>query len=154
MNNGVGRTPPALLPANRTALGTDGIGSDMFEEGRAGFFRLHEEDLSVGPSWALERLAAGADFAGRVFGEPLLGQIAVGAPADLVLLAYDAPAPLDEASLAGHWIFGVTSRCVRDVMVNGEIVVRDHRLARVDEASLAATAREQAARLWSRMETI
>jgi hypothetical protein len=43
---------------------------------------------------------------------------------------------------------------VRDVMVNGEIVVRDHRLTRVDEASLAATAREQSARLWSRMETI
>lgn len=151
LNNGVGRTALGSLTGS-VALGTDGIGSDMFEEARAGFFRRREEDLSVGPAWALDRLAAGSQLAGRIFGEPLLGRIAVGAPADLVVLDYDAPTPLDADSLGGHWIFGVASRSVRDVLVNGEVVVRGRRLARVDEASLAATAREQATRLWARME--
>jgi cytosine/adenosine deaminase-related metal-dependent hydrolase len=153
MNNGVGRTPLASLTGS-IVLGTDGIGSDMFEEGRAGFFRRHEEDLSVGPGWALDRLAASAAFCGRVFGEPLLGRVALGAPADLVVLDYNPPTPLDSASLAGHWIFGITSARVRDVMVAGDIVVRDRRLTRVDEHALAATARQQSERLWARMEAL
>ncbi|MEP7379747.1 MAG: amidohydrolase family protein, partial [Chloroflexota bacterium] len=113
MNNGAGRTPLALLQG-AVALGTDGIGADMFEEGRAGFFRRHEEDLAVGAGWALERLAAGSTLSGRIFEEPLLGRVALGAPADLVVLDYDPPTPLDAASLGGHWIFGIASTRVRD----------------------------------------
>jgi putative selenium metabolism protein SsnA len=151
MNNGVGRTPLGLL-AGQVALGTDGIGSDMFEEARAGFFRRHEEDLSVGAGWAVDRLAAGAQLCGRIFDEPLLGKIAVGAPADLAVLDYDPPTPLDAYSLGGHWIFGMSGARVRDVLVGGELVVRDRRLTRVDEAALAATARRESERLWARME--
>ena len=44
--HGVGRAPLHWL-GERVALGTDGIGSDMFEEGRAGFFRRREEELAV-----------------------------------------------------------------------------------------------------------
>jgi cytosine/adenosine deaminase-related metal-dependent hydrolase len=150
MNNGVGRTPLGLL-TGPVALGTDGIGSDMFEEARAGFFRRHEEELSVGPAWALDRLAAGSRIAGRAFDEPLLGSIAIGAPADLAVLDYDPPTPLDADSLGGHWIFGITSARVRDVLVAGELVVRDRRLTRVDEQALAATARDESERLWARM---
>jgi putative selenium metabolism protein SsnA len=151
MNNGVGRARLSLL-TGQVALGTDGIGSDMFEEARAGFFRRREEELSVGPAWAIDRLDAGAVLAGRIFDEPLLGSVAIGAPADLVVLDYDPPTPLDAGSLAGHWIFGITSACVRDVLVGGELVVRDRRLKRVDERALAATARDESERLWARME--
>ena len=151
MNNGVGRAPLGLL-SGRIALGTDGIGSDMFEEARAGFFRRHEEELSVDADWALDRLGAGGELAGRIFDDPLLGTIALGAPADLAVLDYDPPTPLDAGSLAGHWIFGITSARVRDVLVGGEVVVRDRRLTRVDDAALTAGAREQSERLWARME--
>jgi len=153
MNNGVGRTPLGLL-TGPVALGTDGIGSDMFEEARAGFFRRHEEELSVEPAWALDRLAAGAELSGRIFDEPLIGRIAVGAPADLAVLDYDPPTPLEAQSLAGHWIFGITGARVRDVLVGGELVVRDRRLTRVDEGALAATARKESERLWARMEAL
>ena len=153
MNNGVGRTPLGVF-SGPVALGTDGIGSDLFEEARAGFFRRHEEELSVGPAWALDRLAAGADLAGRIFDEPLLGTIAAGAPADVAVLDYDPPTPLDAGSLGGHWIFGIAGARVRDVLVGGELMVRDRRLTRVDEGALAATARHQSERLWARMEAL
>jgi cytosine/adenosine deaminase-related metal-dependent hydrolase len=77
-----------------------------------------------------------------------------GAPADLVVLDYTAPAPVHDASFAGHWIFGLGSRCVRDVMVAGEWVVLDRRLTRVDQDELAASARAEAERLWRRLEEI
>ena len=51
-------------------------------------------------------------------------------------------------------IFGLSSRHVRDVMVAGEWVVLDRRLARADHRELAAEARVQAARLWKRLDEI
>jgi putative selenium metabolism protein SsnA len=153
MNNSVGRAPVVATGAH-VALGTDGIGSDMFEESRAAFFRLREDDLGTTFDWPLARLAAGAAIAGRAFSEPQLGTLVPGAPADLVVLDYAAPAPLDEASFAGHWIFGLSSRVVRDVMVAGEWVVRDRRTTRVDQQELAAAARVQADRLWRRLDDI
>jgi putative selenium metabolism protein SsnA len=151
MNNSIGRARVALV-GSRVALGTDGIGGDMFEEARAAYFRLREDGGGAGAEWPLERLAEGARLAGRVFGEPLLGTLEPGAPADLVVLDYAAPAPVDERSFPGHWVFGLSARAVRDVMVAGEWVVQDRRLVRADEGELAELARAEAARLWRRLE--
>ncbi|HXR12053.1 MAG TPA: hypothetical protein VN770_07150, partial [Gaiellaceae bacterium] len=93
-------------------------------------------------------------LAGRSFGEPLLGTLEAGAPADIVVLDYAAPAPVTDASFAGHWIFALSSRHVRDVMVAGEWVVTDRRLTRVDQDELAASACIQARRLWERLDGI
>jgi putative selenium metabolism protein SsnA len=153
MNNSIGRARVAAL-GSHVALGTDGIGADMFEESRAAYFRLREDDLASPPSWPLERLAEGASFAGAAFGESRFGRLEPGAPADLVVLDYDAPAPLRESSFAGHWIFGLSSRHVRDVMVAGEWVVRDRKLTRVDQQELAAEARVEAERLWKRLDDV
>jgi putative selenium metabolism protein SsnA len=153
MNNAIGRARLDLL-GKRVALGTDGIGSDMFEESRTAYFRLREDDSGAGAQWPLERLAEGARFAGAVFGEPQLGTIQPGAPADLVVLDYAAPAPLHAGSFPGHWVFGLGSRCVRDVLVRGEWVVLDRRLTRTDTQELAAGARIQAERLWTRLDGV
>jgi putative selenium metabolism protein SsnA len=153
MNNAVGRASLGEL-GRRVSLGTDGIGSDMFEESRTAYFRLREADAAAAAGWALAHLAASARLAGRIFDEPLLGTLEPGAPADLAVLDYVPPAPLDEASLAGHWIFGLSARHVRHVMVGGEWVVRDRRLALADQDELAAQARAEAARLWRRLDEI
>ncbi len=153
MNNSIGRASVGTL-GPRLALGTDGIGSDMFEESRTAYFRLREDDMTAGADWPLARLAESARLAGRVFDEPLLGTLEPGAPADLVVLDYPAPAPIRDATFAGHWVFGLSSRAVRDVMVAGEWVVRDRRLARVDQRELAASACGEAERLWQRLAAI
>jgi putative selenium metabolism protein SsnA len=153
MNNSIGRARLALL-GERVSLGTDGIGSDMFEESRTAFFRLREDDGGTGGDWPLQRLAQSARFAGRAFGEPLLGVLDEGAPADLVVLDYAAPTPVHGGSFAGHWVFGLSSRHVRDVMVAGEWVVTDRQLTNVDQRELAAEALGQAERLWRRLEEI
>ena len=152
MYNGVGRPPLAEL--DRVALGTDGIGADLFEESRTAFLRLHEDGLDATPGWPLARLAEGARLVGGIFGEPALGSIVPGAPADLVVLEYEPPAPLDAGSLPGHWVFGLSSRNVRDVLVGGDVVVRDRRLVNVDQAELAAKAAVESRRLWDRLQQI
>jgi len=153
MNNAVGRARVSAL-GPWVVLGTDGIGSDMFEESRTAYFRLREDDLGVAPAWPLHHLAEGARFVGRAFGERRLGKLDSGAPADLVVLDYAPPAPLHDGSFAGHWVFGLGARWVRDVMVGGEWAVLDRRLTRVDQQQLAAEARGQAERLWKRLDEI
>jgi putative selenium metabolism protein SsnA len=153
MNNAVGRAHLDGL-AGRVALGTDGIGADMFEESRAAFFRLREDDVHAGAEWPLDRLAVGAELAAAAFGERHLGKLDAGAPADLVVLDYAIPTPLDTHSFPGHWVFGLASRHVRDVMVAGEWVVLDRQLVRADHRELAVEARMQAERLWRRLEDV
>ncbi len=153
MNNSIGRARLAAL-GERVSLGTDGIGSDMFEESHAAFFRLREDDGGTGGDWPLERLAESAHLAGRSFGEPLLGALEPGAPADLVVLDYAAPTPVRDGTFAGHWVFGLSARVVRDVMVAGEWVVADRRLTNVDQRQLAAEALVEAERLWWRLDEI
>jgi cytosine/adenosine deaminase-related metal-dependent hydrolase len=153
MNNGVGRAPVDLL-GGCVALGTDGIGSDMWEEARAAYLRRREMRIDVAPEWAVARLASGARVAGRAFDEPLLGTLVPGAPADLMVLLYARATPLSAENISDHCIFGISAGDVRDVIVGGEMVVRDRRLVRADELEIAAHAREESARLWRRMAEI
>lgn len=146
MNNAVGRARVLDL-GPRVALGTDGIGADMFAEAQAAFLAARDHGHAFDPLAALGRnwsLAASAFDAG-------LGRIEPGCPADLVVLAYDPPTPLDETNLFGHLLFGPGASSVRDLLVAGKLVVRDRRVLTVDEPELAARARAVAARLWQRM---
>ena len=150
MNNGVGYAP-VLDMGERVGLGTDGIDGDMFAEARVCYLKARERSLDVGPDFALERLASGASIVGASFGEPSLGRIEPGAPADLVVLEYRHPTPLQGDNLPGHFLFGMGAVDVRDVMVGGEWVVRARRHQLIDEEELAARCREAAPRLWDRM---
>ena len=153
MNNRVGRAPVGDLGPS-VALGTDGIDGDLFAESRTAFWRAREADPSVGPSWILERMAASSRLAAGAYEEPLLGTLQPSAPADLVVLAYDPPTPVTEENLAGHWAFGLSARHVRDVVVNGEVVVRERRLAKASEAEVRARCRDAAEALWRRMDAL
>jgi putative selenium metabolism protein SsnA len=152
MNNRVGHA--SVRGFSKLALGTDGIGGDMFAESTAAYWRARETDHTIGPRWVLEMLSESARFAGAALGEPLLGRIEPGAPADLVVLAYDPPSPLDEGNLAGHWLFGLSSRLVRDVLVAGRPLVRDRKPVGTDRMGTSGQSRDVAEDLWARMEAI
>jgi cytosine/adenosine deaminase-related metal-dependent hydrolase len=74
MNNSVGRSPADALGA-RIALGTDGIGADMFVESQVAYWRNREADVFAEPGATLARLAHGGGVAGTLFGEPSLGRL-------------------------------------------------------------------------------
>ena len=153
MNNAVGHSPFNHVGGG-VALGTDGIGGDMFSESQAGYFRAKEAETATPADWPLTRLAEGARFVGRVHGESLLGTLRPGAPADVVVRDYPTPTPLTAENLAGHWSFGLSPAQVRDVYVAGALVVADHRSTRVDELKVAAEGRHETERLWARLESI
>ncbi len=153
MNNSIGRAPVRRIK-DRVVIGTDGIGANMMDESRTAYFRLREDDPTVGITWPLERMAANARLAGRLFGEPLLGTIAPGAPADLVVLEYPSPTPVSAGNLAGHWVFGLDSLLVRDVMVAGEWSLLGFRMAAMDQDQIGAEATCVSIDLWERLAEI
>ena len=141
MQNAVGYADPATL-GPRVALGTDGMDADLFTEARVAHLRGRE---AYGPADGVDAVALLAN-SGRL-ADLVLGE----RPGDWIVLDYDPPTPLSAGNLAGHVLFGLGTRHVRDVVVNGEVVVRNRVPLRVDAARIRARAREEAARLWRRM---
>ncbi len=149
MNNAVGYNC-LLHRAKNVVLGTDGTSADMLEEFRFASFRHRE---SGGPWWPgdfLRCLDRGNRLMERYSGVAQ-GRVEAGFAADLALWDYDPPTPLTGGNIAGHVAFGLSSRSLRSVMVDGEFVIEDRR-PRFDAERIAAEAREQATRLWKRME--
>jgi cytosine/adenosine deaminase-related metal-dependent hydrolase len=116
--------------------------ADLFTEARVAHLRARE---AYGP-------AGGIDAVALLARSQHLADAALGRrPGDWIVLDYDPPTALTEASLAEHVLFGLGTRHVRDVIVNGEAIVEGRRPTRVDAAAVHARAREEAARLWERM---
>ena len=157
MNNAVGYNALLHRFAN-VVLGTDGMSADMLEEFRFAAFRQRE---AGGPWWPgglppLPRPRQPADgalhgWSHRLVQRPGLRTRGPRAVADLVLWDYDPPTPFVGGNIAGHIAFGLSSRSVRSVMVNGAFVVAD-RSPVFDADGIAAKARAETKRLWQRME--
>jgi 5-methylthioadenosine/S-adenosylhomocysteine deaminase len=77
----------------------------------------------------------------------LTGRLAVGEPADLVLLDVTGPhaTPLPDA--VAHAAYAARGADVTDVVVAGRRLLADRRLTTLDEATIRDDARRRAARI-------
>ncbi len=151
MNNNVGYNH-RLPEFKHFALGTDGIGGDMFTELKSAYFKHRDAGGSLGPGDFLQALASGNEILRRIFGRSF-GRLEPEYAADLVVATYASPTPLVAENIAGHMVFGMGAEIVETVMIEGRIVMRDRRLS-ADTEAIYREARGQAVRLWERMKTI
>jgi 5-methylthioadenosine/S-adenosylhomocysteine deaminase len=79
-----------------------------------------------------------------------IGSIEPGKLADLVVHDARGPHWAPPGDIALQLVWGTDGRTVRDVLVGGEVVLRDRRSTRVDEDALAADARRASAALLER----
>jgi putative selenium metabolism protein SsnA len=155
MNNAVGcaRVPRLLDDGILVGLGTDGFSASMFDEMKvANLIHRHEaRDPRVGHDVA-RRLCIenNPEIASRLVGS-LVGTLERGSLADVIVLGYAPPTPLETGNFVGHLIFGLTGWMVESVMVNGSFVMRDRELLTADASAVSARARELARALWRRM---
>ncbi|MBZ5620941.1 MAG: putative aminohydrolase SsnA [Acidobacteriia bacterium] len=133
-------------------LGSDGYTPRMWDEFKTAF---HVQKLQAGdPRVAYAEAYAAAFLNNRaivkkVFGMEI-GRIETGAQADLILVDYFPPTPIDSGNLFGHILFGIANAPVDSLMVNGRWVVRDRQCVNVDEPHMAEKAAAQARALWER----
>ncbi|AZR73602.1 chlorohydrolase [Anoxybacter fermentans] len=133
-------------------LGTDGFTSDMFESVKVANI-LHKHELKdPSASWAEvpemiftnnQRILA------KYFKNPI-GQLIEGAYADVIILDYDPPTPLDETNYYGHILFGVSGGRVVTTIINGKVLMKDREIKGFDLDEIHARSRELAQKLWIR----
>ncbi|MEW5983622.1 MAG: amidohydrolase family protein [Acidobacteriota bacterium] len=149
MNNGVGHAPVHEF-GDRAALGTDGWPGDMLAESRFAHFRLRER-LGPGASFpVLKLLAGGHRLASTVFSRHI-GALDIGAAADLVVVGYVPPTPIDGGNIGWHVLFGLGTVMVERVMVGGRWVYLDGQVPGIDHEDVYRNARCEAAGIWMRM---
>jgi putative selenium metabolism protein SsnA len=157
MNNAVGVAPvEAMLRAGcRVALGNDGFTNQMFAEMKEAYLvhKLAQRDPRAMPGDLVLRLAyANNAHLARIFWpDATLGELAIGAAADLVMLDYAPITPMTAANLPWHLLFGVEASAITATVCAGRPLMRDRRLLTLDEAEIAARARELAAAAWTRL---
>ncbi len=155
MLNAVGVAPiPAMLKKGiNVGLGNDGWIYDPFENMRCALtvHRLASGNPSViGPD-EIFRMATieGAYCYGL---ESDLGSLEKRKLADIVIIdGSRVPTPLTPASVVGHLVNTFSGRDVRDVIVNGKVVVKDRLLTQITDAHVSDISKKSAEGLWSRL---
>ncbi len=137
----------------RVGLGTDAMTVNMLEELRVGLWAQHlrQDNPSCGFMELTDTLfVRNPELATQLWGFPL-GILEEGAAADVILVDYDPPTPLDDDTVLGHLVFGVSQATVDTTICDGHILMEGRRVQiDLDEAELATRSREQARRLWER----
>jgi cytosine/adenosine deaminase-related metal-dependent hydrolase len=154
MGNAVGCAPvlEMLRRGVHVGLGTDGYTADMFESMKAANLlqKHHAGDPRV--AWAEPPqmlFRENAAIASECFGRPV-GKLVPGAHADIILVNYDPPTPMNAANLNGHIYFGFTGGAVETVLIGGQIVMDSRQLLAIDEQGVMANSRAAAAEMWKR----
>ena len=152
MNNGVGVAP--ILEMDKAhillGLGTDGYTPSMIESVKVAYIlpKLHYRDPRVGSDLARRMLFENnSSIASRFFNRKV-GVIEKDAYADLVVLDYNPPTPVDGNNFFYHLIFGIRDNAVKDVFVHGELLVKDQKLTKIDEEEVSRKSIEVAKKFW------
>ena len=153
-NNAVGTAPLLELFSGGVlvGLGSDGYSPRIWDEFKTAFHlqKLRARDPRVG---CAEAYAAAFEnnraIVRKIWGWEL-GRIETGAQADLMLVDYFPPTPIDSSNLFGHLLFGVSNAPVDSLMVAGRWVLRDKHCVNVDERRTAKKATARARALWER----
>ncbi len=134
-------------------LGTDAMTVGMLEELRVGLWAQHlrQENPSCGFLELTGALFAQTPrIASALWGFPI-GTLAEGAAADVILVDYLPPTPLNDATVLGHLVFGLSQAAVDTTICAGRVLMHGRRLEiGLDEETLAAESRRLATALWER----
>jgi cytosine/adenosine deaminase-related metal-dependent hydrolase len=155
MGNAVGVSPvlEMIKKGILVGMGTDGYTADMTESFKTAAI-LHKHDQRL-PSvaWA-EPPAMLFDNNKKImerFIDGKLGTLKKDCYADIIIVDYKGPTPVNENTINSHILFGISGRHVDTTIINGKIIMKERELINIDEEALMAKSRELAQKLWDRI---
>jgi putative selenium metabolism protein SsnA len=156
MNNGVGAAPVEefLRIGIKVGIGTDGFSHTMWEEWKTAYL-LHkvwhrDPRRFTGMDAVTLGVYNNAALANKFFPEAPLGELVLGAFADLIFVDYHPHTPLTDGNLPWQIIFGFHESMVTTTIVAGEVLMKDRQLQTLDEEAITANARQLAPQVWER----
>lgn len=156
MNNGVGVADvEGLLTAGiKVCLGNDGFTQDMWTEWKTAYLlhkSQHRDPRKMNGADVVKiAVNNNAALANSSFPAAPLGEISVGARADLILVDYHAHTPLTAGNLPWQIIFGFHESMITTTIVDGKVLMKDRQLQTLDEEEIIAKAGELAPEVWTR----
>ncbi len=156
MNNAVGRADifELLDKGVLLGLGSDGMCADIRPDVRTANL-LHKHDLrKANAGWSeIEKmlLKNNPKIYQRLTGQ-LIGEIKEGYLADLILVDYWPPTPMQGENFWGHFLFGIVDAPVNTTVINGRLIMHNKKIAGLDEEGIAAHARKCAEAVWKRFD--
>ncbi len=149
---GVAPIPDLLARKVAVGLGTDGCASnnnlDLFQEmdSAAKLHKVHRMDPTVmSANVVLEMATLGG---ARVLGmEKEIGSLEVGKKADVVILELNRPHLQPVYNLPSHLVYSATGADVRDVIIDGKLVMENRKLLTLDEEEILRKVREYQMRI-------
>lgn len=138
-----------------TGLGTDGYTHDMTESYKVANV-LHKHHLcNANAAWGevSEMLFKGnAAIANRYF-KRQVGVLKEGAAADVIISDYIPLTPMTKDNINSHVLFGMTGRSIITTVANGKVLMKDRILTEIDEEEAMAKVREEAEKLWTKINS-
>ena len=146
LGDGVAPVVEMLRQGVNVALGTDGAASnhsqDLFDTMKAASLlqKVHHQDAGVIKPYAVLRMATagGAQALGLL---SVCGTIETGKRADLILVNIDTIHSQPVNDIFSQIVHCAKASDVQTVIVDGEIVMRDRRLTRLDDKKILADAK-------------
>lgn len=154
MGNAVGASPVLQMfkKGIMLGLGTDGYTADMMESYKVGNI-IHKHvagDSKVAWGEIPEMLFVNNKKITERFIDGQVGVLKAGALADVIVVDYNPPTPINENNINSHIVFGINGRNVDTTIINGRVVMDERKLVNIDEERLLARCRELAAEAWKR----
>ncbi|MFZ5649008.1 MAG: putative aminohydrolase SsnA [Bacillota bacterium] len=154
MGNAVGCAPvlDMLKKGVTVGLGTDGYTTDMFESLKVANILHKHQQANPSVAWAeapAMLFTHNAAISAGYFPK-LLGRLAPGCYADIIVVDYYPPTRLDAGNADSHILFGMSGRSVATTIINGRVVMKERRLIGINEEKVFAEARRLSQKLWER----
>lgn len=154
MGNAVGASPVLEMFSKGIllGLGTDGYTADIMESYKVGNI-IHKHvkgDSKVAWGEIPEMLFINNRKITERFIDGQVGILKEGALADVIIVDYNPPTPINEGNINSHLLFGINGRCVDTTIVNGKILMEGRNLVNIDEERIMARSRELASAVWKR----
>jgi 5-methylthioadenosine/S-adenosylhomocysteine deaminase len=145
--SGVAPIPELLARGVAVGLGTDGCASnnnlDLFQEmdSAAKLHKVHRLDPTVMPSnVVLEMATLGS---AKVLGlEQEIGSLEVGKKADIIILDLHRPHLQPIYNIVSHLVYSATGADVRDVIIDGKLIMQGRKLLTIDEETVLEKVQE------------
>ncbi|NOZ48376.1 MAG: amidohydrolase family protein [Chlorobi bacterium] len=142
LNNNVGYFNSVGL-GNNIMLGTDGMHSNILQSAKAAFFVGQGFD-SINYQGIYQRFR-------NVHRYLKTNDFEGDKDNNLVIFDYDSPTEFNEGNFLGHFLFGIENRHITNVISNGEFIVKNREIVKVDEQEILSFSKEQSKRLWAKM---
>lgn len=154
MGNAVGTSPVIKMfkKGIMLGLGTDAYTNDMMESYKVANVTQKLANMDSKVAW-VEIPTMLFENNREIVGRFIKGQTGIlkeGALADIILVNYNPPTPLNESNINSHLVFGVTGKDVDTTIINGKVIMEGRKLVNIDEERIYARGRELAAELWKR----